>query len=309
MTSTMVTQRDNTADPSQPGLAIPAEGGNPTSIVVNNSAPVTETGAPAVGEPANKAQEDTTATTDLATSSAPLDAKSELEPVEPSTETPDASNKHKSEEDSDGILGPSWKKYISIRTQARALDSLNDEGHRDTIVNGLGVVEALLGYLNSLEQRMSKIGKGTADNEKDAETTDEKTGDNQKEPGPSLSYYFFHADNEFDANGQLVENNDRFLAHSNNKEPNTLIRATYSWTDGVASNPPKLAIEESPRPEQINLVTLAIYSTPISKFFEKELGFDAINHDIVRIGTPFRPLLRNLQAIRNHTEVLQKTFK
>lgn len=307
MASTIMAQVVDTAESVQPGIAIPTENGSPTSDVVSKSAPVIETGAPAVEEPANKSEENDTAATDLATDSVPPNPESES--ANPSTAAPGLPNKHKTESEFNEVVGSSWKEYMNIRRQAGNLDNLNDVRHRDTIVDGMRVVGALLGYLTSLESRMSKISEGIDKDQKDAEKADDTTVDDENKPAPSLSYRFFHADNEFDANGELVESNDRLLAHSNNKEPNTLIRAVYSWTDGVSSNPPKLSIEESPRPEQINLVTLAIYSTPISKFFEKELGFDSVNHDIVRIGTPFRPLLRNLQAIRNHTEALQKTFK
>ncbi|KAJ5690905.1 hypothetical protein N7462_005297 [Penicillium macrosclerotiorum] len=181
---------------------------------------------------------------------------------------------------------------------------LPEDQSKENLANGMDVAQVLLKYLHSVESRMADLTKRIGTGQED------KKQANEAEQGvpPSLSYHFFHADREFNLDGELVGKNDRILAHSNNQEPHTLIRAVYSWADSIAKNPPNLPDGEPPRPEHINLIALGIFSEPIAKFFEKELGFDSVSHNVVRIGVPFRPLLRNLQAIEKHAEMLQKRF-
>ncbi|KAJ6035875.1 hypothetical protein N7540_000154 [Penicillium herquei] len=191
-----------------------------------------------------------------------------------------------------------------LAVQTIRLSKIYDKNKSESLLRGMDAASGFLKYLEAVESQIS--------NKEDEEKpeTEEKQAEVKevKEEILSLSAQFYPVDQEFGLDGKLVGKNDKFLAHSNNKEPNTLIRAVYSWTDDIAKSPPKLSSTESPLPEQVNLISLSIFSKPIAKFFETELGFQAVDHDIVRIGIPFRPLLRNLQAMREHTEHLRLTF-
>lgn len=177
----------------------------------------------------------------------------------------------------------------------------------DTAVQGMHFTEALLKFLKSSETRMSDLAKGAAKMTEDEE--EEKKSKDEQKRLPSLAYHFFPAEKEFEPEGRLVDKNDQFLAHSNSVEPNSLIRAVYSWNETMASSPPVLSNGENPNADHINLISISIFSEPIADFFEKTLGFPKLYHNVVRIGIPFRPLLRNLDAIREHTDNLRKSFK
>ncbi|KAF3768739.1 hypothetical protein M406DRAFT_286719 [Cryphonectria parasitica EP155] len=65
----------------------------------------------------------------------------------------------------------------------------------------------------------------------------------------------------------------------------------------------------NPKPEQVDIIYLNILSDPISSFFRDVLALDCgTGFACIRLSKPFRPLIRNLQPLRDHLNKLEKAY-
>ncbi|KAK0707756.1 hypothetical protein B0H67DRAFT_321770 [Lasiosphaeris hirsuta] len=65
---------------------------------------------------------------------------------------------------------------------------------------------------------------------------------------------------------------------------------------------------EPPNPDDVEIITFGITSLPLTDFFEEELDFDLDTDYLIRLGKPFRPLIRNIGQIRGHLQKLEDKY-
>ena len=156
----------------------------------------------------------------------------------------------------------------------------------------------------------STVAEETTDEAKPADAEDTEAASGERWADVALETKFFQADNEFDAEGGYVWGNIRKKGtYQCNEDPKVLIRVLYNWAEDVAEKPPTLTEGETPNPKHIDPLAIGVTSEPISTFFSKQLDLDVDSNNLVRFSKPFRPLLRNLQPLREQLVKLEGMFE
>lgn len=233
-----------------------------------------------------------------------------------------------SEEESDD---PQYKGFV--RRQARVLNTNDlyktylDKLHRQAIRTGekknqgSKLVKSFIDYVRVLEDRVgqleSKVPKESTGEQPAIEPEPEKEEPKEKDGEPErkwsdvgLEVKFFNAEYEINLDGTYIsENTTKEGTYTSGTGPKHLIRVLYDWNEDLARNPPRLSDGEQPDPKQINLLAVGVTSEPIAKFFKKQLDLETDDTFLVRISKPFRPLLRNLQPLKDQLAKLEDKFK
>ncbi|KAL1862622.1 hypothetical protein Daus18300_008419 [Diaporthe australafricana] len=131
---------------------------------------------------------------------------------------------------------------------------------------------------------------------------------------PLLQTRFYHCAGVFGYGGEFFEPTDtRFKEHPSHytsiSDPRYLIRALYEWKEPATSSRRELGADDCPDASDINLIGFTVTSRPISSFFEKRLGLDlGVGIGILKLGMPFKPIIRNRQILKSHLEELEKKY-
>lgn len=182
---------------------------------------------------------------------------------------------------------------------------------------GARLIKSLVDYVCVMEERINQLQKAKGVEEKagakSGEEETEKEVPETQEPGTEreellLEMKFFHADGEFDLNGNFLDNIDEKGTYTCETDPKYLIRVLYDWTEDVAQKPPQIVDGELPDPNQIDIIAFGILSEPVAKFFNKQLGREIDTNHLVQFGKPFRPLIRNVQLLRDQLSNLERRF-
>ncbi|KAK3349666.1 hypothetical protein B0T25DRAFT_247604 [Lasiosphaeria hispida] len=93
--------------------------------------------------------------------------------------------------------------------------------------------------------------------------------------------------------------------------PQHFLRVLYAWVkdDSELQGPDEHNPDaEPPNPEDVDIITFGINSLPLTDFFEEELEIDLDTDYLIRLGKPFRPLIRNIDLIRGHLQKLEDKY-
>ncbi|KAL6410848.1 AAA family ATPase [Ilyonectria robusta] len=182
------------------------------------------------------------------------------------------------------------------------------------------MVRGIVDYVRTLEDRIQELESSEArrserEKEKERQQTDDETGVGRSKPSDAVNEWpqvvleikLFHVDGEFDRYGNWQNNRFKKGSYQCTLETNSLIRALYSWTEGVT--PPH--IHQQPLdPEHTDILIFGIMSKPVASFFRDRLGIgDNSTLLSMRIGKPFRPLIRNLQPVRDQLGKLEEKYR
>ncbi|SPO05931.1 uncharacterized protein DNG_08620 [Cephalotrichum gorgonifer] len=172
------------------------------------------------------------------------------------------------------------------------------------------MVRGLVDYIQTLENRIQKLESATSKVEDKMEDKMEDRMEDKKDEWGVLvpEAKFFHADGELDGHGNFRDNSHKKGSYQCPHDTNSLIRALYKWTgdERPRYNPP----QQPSDPEHIDILMFCILSKPVSSFFRDRLGLgDRSSPLYVEIGKPFRPLIRNLQQLRDHLAKLEAKYQ
>lgn len=181
-----------------------------------------------------------------------------------------------------------------------------------------GMAKGIVNYTRQLENRIQTLEAAELERTRKEEEEARRKADIKEEPakeeekpenaGPELllETKFYDAQAEFNSDGTWKSNNiDVPGAFQCRTDPKRLIRVLYNWKDDVQPRP---LGDEPPRPNEIEILFISIQSDPIADFFSKRLNLKADKAGVVRMGKPFRPLLRNLDPLGDQLSELIKTY-
>ncbi|CVL03548.1 uncharacterized protein FMAN_15136 [Fusarium mangiferae] len=120
-----------------------------------------------------------------------------------------------------------------------------------------------------------------------------------------LEVKFFPSATEFDQQGKYAPDTSRPGTFGCVTDSQHFIRALFSWRDGPDSQP---LVNDEPDPANANLIALRIESAHISDFLKASGGLSTNLHPSLRMMKPFRPLLQNYHAIREHLSKLELRY-
>jgi len=143
--------------------------------------------------------------------------------------------------------------------------------------------------------------------EEEAVVSEETTKPEKAGTGLLMETKFFNAQVEFSSDGTWKHNNiDVPGTFQCRGDPNRFLRVLYNWRDDVK---PRILDEgEHPKREEIEILFISIQSEAIADFFTKRLNLKADKSGAVRMGKPFRPLLRNWDSIVDQMNELAKMY-
>lgn len=282
-------------------------------------------------------QEETLAeTADMAAQEAPIDGLGHGDKDRTPTSKPRESNNDADEEsEEDGESGDDrYGEFAKLRASRINTDTLykmylrrlkhqqrSERSGRQTKENKAPkMVRGIVDYVRTLEDRIqklesSKVKRVQKQKEKERQQTDEETGVERSAPSDPVNerrevvaeIKLFHVDGEFDSYGNWKNNRHEEGSYQCLLDTNSLIRALYSWTEGV---PPPRIHQEPLDPEHADILVFGIMSKPVASFFRDRLGLgDKTTSLSVRIGKPFRPLIRNLQPVRDQLAKLEEKYR
>ncbi|KAH7309948.1 hypothetical protein BKA65DRAFT_601356 [Rhexocercosporidium sp. MPI-PUGE-AT-0058] len=218
-----------------------------------------------------------------------------------------------------------YQSYLEkLRRKAENSTKKKDQGSK--------LVKNFIDYVRVLEERIghleSKALAGEAPKSSEVlspESTKSESPEDKAEVGEELveksevtgkwadvahETRFFHADNELNSDGVYnYLNPSRKDTYTSTDDSKHVLRVLYDWAEDLSQVPSCRPSDEQPKPEQIDLLEISVTSEPIASFFRKRFDLENLNRpSLVRIAKPFRPLLRNLDPLREQLAKLEKSF-
>lgn len=189
-----------------------------------------------------------------------------------------------------------------------------------------GMVRDVIDYVRTLEDRIQRL-EAAKDNDSgnDKSETDktetkkiepdkvetgegkpEEEGDKKEESDDPKSIIedvkFFHTAGEFDSNGSWKDNSKAKGSYQCNTDPLHRMRVLCDWIPG--SRPP--TDMESPDPDGVDVLAFGIVSAPINAFFRFFLRINIGSTKSLQFEKPFRPLIHNVQKLRDQLAKLEE---
>lgn len=160
------------------------------------------------------------------------------------------------------------------------------------------------------DQREPTPPEENAEDTKPPDDENKEAASTERWADTALETKFFTTENEFDSDGVYKwDNTQKAGSYQCNLDSKVLLRVLYNWTEELAEKPPVLAEGETPNPKHIDPLAVGITSEPIATFFSKQLDLETDTNDLVRFSKPFRPLIRNLQPLREQLAKLEGIFE
>ncbi|KAH7303069.1 hypothetical protein B0I35DRAFT_447306 [Stachybotrys elegans] len=204
-----------------------------------------------------------------------------------------------------------YQAYITRLEKNRAVPAHGEQEKKSS--KAPTMVRGVIDYVRTLEERIQKLEAAEMERLRKGKRTDDDEINVFNEPNPTnewgdllLEVKFFHAEGEFNNDGGWQDNLHRKGSYQCNLDPKSLIRVLYNWAEGAESK--RLNNGQRPDPDDIDILALGIMSEPIAGFFKNRLGLEADKSNLVRIGKPFRPLIRNLKPLKEHLAKLEMDF-
>lgn len=195
--------------------------------------------------------------------------------------------------------------YEAYTTKLRRYDEDMDE---DTPEKAPEMIRGVVDYVRTLEERITKLEEVDTKDPEPKSTTRAKHGHERSDPGPLLlTVKFFHAGGELSSSGGWVNNTRRKGSYQCDSDPNYFIRVLYRWNPGAL--PETRKDKENPKPDDIDILAFGVVSEPITEFLNHCLRIQTDVTNVVRIGKPFRPLIRSYDRLRDQLDKLKVTFR
>lgn len=186
----------------------------------------------------------------------------------------------------------------------------NQKGKRTNGERGPAMVRGMVDYMKMLEDRIEALESERGLKQEEEKGADEqKDADQQHELGSLVhEVKFFHSRGEFLPDGNWNDNVLKKGSFQSKLDPNHLMRVLYDWADDSS---PQNRNKDDPDPNDIDILAFGIMSQPMAAFFTKRLGIEVEEGEghPLRFGKPFRPFLRNYQAIKDHYGKLEKKYR
>ncbi|KAJ4387560.1 hypothetical protein N0V93_008155 [Gnomoniopsis smithogilvyi] len=195
---------------------------------------------------------------------------------------------------------------------------------------GADLVAAMIDYVTKVEDNMERLEK-TLDDEHLAKGLTEEPLVEEKNALPGrpkdgarhaktpikkladikMETRFYHCDGVFGPNGDFAQDGNPSAEpghYLSNTDPTHLLRVLYDWKDQLDSSDSTTVLGDAPDPAKIDIKAFMISSYPISEFFEERLGLSTDETRVIRIGKPFRSILRNFSQLKEHLSSLEESY-
>lgn len=129
--------------------------------------------------------------------------------------------------------------------------------------------------------------------------------------GIAIETRFYHCDGVFGPEGDFARDGNPSTEsghYLSNTDAPHLLRVLYDWKEKNSMNTPPTAPGEPPDHAKIDIIAFMISSMPIADFFEKRLGLSTDATRVVRVGKPFRSIIRNLPQLRGQLSLLESKY-
>lgn len=215
-----------------------------------------------------------------------------------------------------------YQAYLD-KLQLKAAMSSKKKNHGSNLIKGF------VDYVRVLEDRIGNLELKVSKDEPEKTSVAEeglpvsgsaKMEDVSKDGEPErkwadieLETRCFNAETEINEDGNYIYGNTLVEGtYTSTLGQKHLIRALYDWSEDLNQGPPDLQgslDREQPNPNQIDLLEISITSEPLAMFFKKKLSLDSGSTVLVRLAKPFRPLLHNLQTLKDHLVELEEKYR
>ncbi|KAF5635828.1 ATPase family AAA domain protein [Fusarium sp. NRRL 52700] len=120
-----------------------------------------------------------------------------------------------------------------------------------------------------------------------------------------LEVKFFLGATEFNRQGKYTPDKAKSGTFSCITDSQHFIRALFNWTDVADSQP---AGNDEPDPAKADLISLRVESAHVSDFLKASGNLSTSLYPSLRMIKPFRPLLQNYHAIKEHLSKLEQRY-
>lgn len=220
-----------------------------------------------------------------------------------------------------------WYKALELNAGFlgnQGLYNVYQTGRARTANKGPGLIRAMAEFVGDAEETMRRLDSlvsqmqqpGARSNQTEPEVVAGPMPVDPFEAGshPLLQTQFYHCEGVFGFEGEFIEPTD--IRHkegqshyTSNSDPEYLIRALYGWKEPETTSRRHLGTGYCPDASEITLFGITVTSRPISSFFEKRLGLDAgVASGILKLGMPFKPVIRNRQLLKSQLEKLEQKY-
>lgn len=214
--------------------------------------------------------------------------------------------------------------YKAYQTRMRKRDKNSNKGG--------DLITAMVDYVTKMEDDMARLEKTLEDmrlargvktdepadelSDEPADELSDKASDTAQLPikdlaGVTIDTRFYHCDGvEFHSDGDFRSGGAQFESghYLSRSDPVYLLRVLYAWKDEVEPNASAAAPGDAPDNGKVDIIAFMISSKPIADFFEKRLGLSTDVTRVVRIGKPFRSIIRNISQLRSHLLFLENRY-
>lgn len=214
--------------------------------------------------------------------------------------------------------------YKAYQTRMRKRDKNSNKGG--------DLITAMVDYVTKMEDDMARLEKTLDDmrltrgvktdelaDELAGELSDELAGEGadtaqspiKDQAGVAIETRFYHCNGvAFASDGSMRNGDGKFESghYLSATDPVHLLRVLYAWKDEVEPNASAAAPGDAPDNGKVDIIAFMISSKPIADFFEKRLGLSTDVTRVVRIGKPFRSIIRNISQLRSHLLFLENRY-
>lgn len=165
----------------------------------------------------------------------------------------------------------------------------------------------MVDHFTALEERIKKLEDGSGTSGKSNKKADEAT---EVVTAENLTVRFYDSSGHVDKNGvyQDIHNGAEKGTYMCDEDPKYLIRALYTRLKEEVA-PAQVGDEVlEPEPDDVEIVSFGILSEPLSAYFEKLLNLEFDNRNLVKVGKPFRPIIRHYKDLREQLARLEQKY-
>lgn len=180
--------------------------------------------------------------------------------------------------------------------------------NKEGVDQGSNLVKSLVDYMRVLEHRIEGLEMNNGSKGK-KEMSRKGLATQHSDCAVEVAVKFFRSAAYLEEDGsfpKIVDEPDKGTFMSSHDDQ-SLIRVLYSTLRDAVS-PQINADAYPPKARDIEIVSLGISSEAISSFFAKRLDIGTRDSSLLRLGKPFRPLIRNIARVRDQLQKLEDNY-
>ncbi|KAL2673852.1 hypothetical protein Neosp_012296 [[Neocosmospora] mangrovei] len=181
--------------------------------------------------------------------------------------------------------------------------------NKEGVDQGSNLVKSLVDYMRVLEHRIEDLEMNNGSKSKE-EMNRKGLATQHSDCAVEVAVKFFRSAAYLEEDGsfpKIVAEPDKGTFMSSHDDQ-SLIRVLYSTLGDIAASPQLNADAHPPKAGDIEIVSLGISSEAISSFFAKRLNIGTRDSSLLRLGKPFRPLIRNIARVRDQLQKLEDNY-